>query len=448
MFIDKNPAIKKIITFIDKPLLYVVMFLLILEGPTVYRNATAGIIDEHSAIVFVIKAITIIFIALLLLTQILRYDIDKEMLKKWGILCAVYYCVITIEFFATFSTGGRLAFIYYFGGLLPALFTILFLKMSNREGNSAFYAFSDIMLVIACISLVFWFFGSLLRGISTDEYIEADWGGTFQYPSYLGIYFERQTYDIFGVNIIRNQSIFTEAPMYNAYLIIALCVEVYMKPWKKLIALKGSTIQTTKNLSIVRVMILLITVLTTLTTTGIVIGLIIIVSMFFLYPIAAQKVFWIKLAIGIIVAILALMIGIYVIIDKSDSMSFKTRLDDYFACFKAWKTSPVFGVGFLNTDAIIQYMSEFRLDNTGLATGIGSIIAQGGLVLISIYLFRIGYLIVQGIRNRNWNIVLFNIVFVILIFIAIITSQPITFFIISLGYAALMCDKKFAIYKI
>ena len=439
MFISKEAKLYKILNIMEKPILYIGVLLIIIEGPSVYSYAQFG----FSWLVNVFRIIIAILFSLLILINILRGQIDKSMIFRWLILCIVYYFIVFIELLATFRFIGVGGYIYFYAISLPLLFTYLYLKICNKEGNDFLYAFSDIVFVIAVISLFFWFFGSTLGIISTDESIIVSFGEPFESPSYLGIYFEHQTVDIFGIkNVIRNQGIFCEGPLYAACVSLALCVEIYMRPWKRTVVNSGSFIQKIRQFNILKVAVFYVTLITTLTTTGYIVAVVTFISMFFLYPIRWKNILKYKIIFGIVLFIVAAILISFIIIKKSDSMSFRIRIDDCLACLKAWITSPIFGVGAMNTENILEYISEFRAFNYGLSSGLGNVFAQGGIIFLIIYIVPLLYWIVNAIRNRNWWMVFFPIVFIMIFVLTLIDHITLTMSILAVGYANIIVKGK------
>ena len=447
MFVNKNTWLHKWISKAERPVLYLAVFFHILEGPTVYHSMTQqpGFFIMPGRL---IDWLTMAATALLLIMAVLKYEVTITTIKRGAVMLAAYYVAVILWFVFSLSDQTYVfAFIYYFIVILPMLIVYFCFVVSGKEGNSLFYAFSDIMCVIAAVSLVFWLLASVIGVVTTTERIIADWGEVYEYPSYMGIYFERQTANVFGLTVQRNQGIFAEAPMYDAYLVTALCVEAYMRPWKKFTAMYGESPQETRSASVPRLVLLLLTVVTTLTSSGLVFAAVIACSIFFLYPMNGKYARRVKIALGAILAFAAAAVVIVVIAEKSGSSSFRIRVDDFYACFRAWSGSPVFGIGCGNTQGIINYMSDFRSDNLGLATGAGTVLAQGGLIATAVYVVPLVTWVVKCVRRRNWSMLCFAAVAAVLLVTAVINYTVMMFMMLAPAYSAL-CVKDNSAYAV
>lgn len=442
MFISKNSKFHKALSFIEKPILYLTVILIIIEGPSVYAYAQFG----FYWLVNTFRIIIAILLILLIVINVFRTEITKLLIKRWLILCAAYFFIVLLELLATFKIIGVMGYVYFFCVVLPLFFTYIYLKIYNKEGYVYLYALSDVVFVIAIISLFFWLFGSILGIITTNESLTVQFGNPFEAPSYLGIYFEHQTVNVFGIeNVIRNQGIFCEAPLYVTYLALALGVEVYIRPWRKEIKNRTPFIQHVRPLNIFKVIILMITLVTTLTTSGYVIAIILLVSLFYSYPINRKYAFKLKLIIGIILLVCAIACALYIIIDKADSMSFRIRVDDYMACFKAWLTSPIFGVGAMNTEPIVSFMSDFRSSNYGLSAGLGNILAQGGILLFAVYIIPFIYWFVAALKNKNFGMACMPIIFMMVFALTVIEYSTLTMSMIAIGYANIIIPNNYSL---
>ena len=444
MFVAQDSKIYKIFNFIEKPILYITVLFIIIEGPSVYSYAQFG----FSWLVNVFRIIVAILLFSLIIINVFRAQIVRSMIKKWLILCAVYYFVVILELAATFTVIGVKGYLYFYGIVLPLLFTYFSLKMCVKEGYAFFYAFADIVFIISIISLFFWLFGSTLGIITTNESIIVSFGDPFESPSYLGIYFEHQTVNVFGIeNVIRNQGIFCEGPLFAAYLGLALCVEIYMRPYKQTIKNRELFIQNIRQFNVIKTIILFTTLITTLTSTGYILVILFLISMFFLYPINRRYAFNFKLILGIVLLIIAAAGVLYVILAKSDSMSFRVRFDDYVACFKAWLTSPLFGVGAMNQEPILAFISDFRASNYGLSSGLGNVFAQGGIILfVIVYCLPLIYWLFKTVKNKNWSMLYFVVAFIMIFALTVIDHTVILMSMLAIGYANIVITGQYSMF--
>lgn len=170
-----------------------------------------------------------------------------------------------------------------------------------------------------------------------------------------------------------------------------------------------------------RIILILITILTSLSTTGILVSMAI---CFLRYIINKDKVKMIKLLkilILPVVAVVIFLISYNIFNSKMETSSYSTRIDDYIASYKAFKDKPIIGNGFKNDDAIIKYMSSFRSNNEGLSNSFMVLLAQGGIYMFIIYFIPFINTLYCSIKNKKkynnfrfttWSIILDHNIFV------------------------------------
>lgn len=254
---------------------------------------------------------------------------------------------------------------------LPLLLLMLYIGLCD-EKNAAFgllYKLADIVIVLTVVSLVCYVFGTLLDilpGAQNTTYYWANYTRTC--TTYYHLYYEAQTVDIFGVNLIRNCGIFTEAPGFAVFLVFALTTELFVREKPR----------------IWRLCVLCAAVITTYSTKAI---LLTVVAFGLRYLITTPRtVLWRRFKTVFVPAVCLAVTAVAVILlrDKMNTVSFYIRLDDLFASFKTWATSPLFGTGYYNDDSIIARFAYPR-SNNGLSAGLPILFAQGGLFLVALY---------------------------------------------------------------
>ncbi len=308
-----------------------------------------------------------------------------------------------------------ISFMYFIIDAIAIYFMAQLLINTNRY-HAVFLKYSDLIFVVACVSLFFWFFGSVMHIISPTGSVLTLWSDNEKgmwVPSYYGVYFETQR--LYG--IIRNSGIFTEAPMFNLNLCIALLIELFIRD----------------DIRKIRSIILIVAIVSTLSATG----YCIVILAVFLKVLNENKKNSIGYIIKIAIVPVALIVGIILVqgllLDKLSSGSGMVRLDDFKAGFLAWKESPLFGVGYGNMDAIQKYMSSFRLYNTGFSNSLMQIIAQGGIALATIYfVFAIRW-IKKALVFRDYRKLCFILAYLSLFVVTISSYKFITLFIFMMG---------------
>lgn len=250
---------------------------------------------------------------------------------------------------------------------------VLFREMESRGYlHCLFDAYADLLFVIALVSVIFWLTGSILGITPGRTLLHYEWADhSFNTYSYFGIYFENpvQATQISGHELVRNTGICTEAPGYCDILFYALALEVFY--YKK------------RN---VRKWTLIIALLTTLSTKAF--GVLLILFLYyFLKKIHTETRYGVKaffmafIPVALIVAVAA---GIVLMAGKSDTGSFRIRMDDFRSGLLAWRNNILFGAG--NTDGSITRYFRVHRPNNGLSMGITTILGKGGLYLLMYYL--------------------------------------------------------------
>lgn len=263
--------------------------------------------------------------------------------------------------------------------LLPLLLFAFYETIRKEMGEDfqLLHRISSVVQVIAVVSLFIYVFGTLLDVLpsQTTSYY---WGGNRTCVSYFDIYFEaQQSYYIID-GMVRNCGCFTEAPMYSFVLCIALMVELFLREESR----RG------------RVILLMATILTTLTMGGILVGgCMLLYKWIISYKEVedALKVFF-KGLTQFLLGLGVVFMAAWMVSAKSSyglgvATSYGLRMDDLNACLTALWEKPLAGWGYRNMEAIWSRMGSFRNEfQTGLSTGLGVLLAQGGLLLGGAYL--------------------------------------------------------------
>lgn len=115
-------------------------------------------------------------------------------------------------------------------------------------------------------------------------------------------------------------------------------------------------------------------------------------------------------------------------------------MDDYAAGFTVWKKSFLWGVGFSNWDVIKSYMSLFRRDNLGFSNGIFVVLVEGGLLLLSVYIFPIITCIYNALKQNKLGLAAFTVVVIIEFVVAVIHYEFLMMLLLALFYAVTICS--------
>lgn len=380
MKIKKNRVI-----FLKKILLYVWVLLIILDCRSIY----AQIYPSNYNMLYVCGGVSILNVLYIYYNH--GFKLKKRELTYFMVLAIplLLFCLVQ----ARYNVNAYLRVLIIFGCIVFYLF-----KDSNK--TNMLMCYSNIMFVIATISLTLWILGPQFGIIKSTGTVPVDWGGVQNYSSYYGLLFVRSiTPEIFmGYSVYKNIGIFVEPPIYMYCLLLALSINLFFL----------------KKKSFWRNAILILSVLSTFSTLGYVLLILMIVSYFCIID-AKRTLKVLRLlifpAVFLVVASLAKML----IVDKLSAINVSglTHIDDFRAGFLCWLDAPILGHGY-ETREYEKYMSAFRQSNLGLSNGFFYILDQGGLLL---FLPVLGPVILSSFRcyiNKRNNEFVFFIFFLLL----------------------------------
>ena len=227
---------------------YILIFLIILDCRSVYVHMLGIGIGN----------IIIIAIIILLSLLILYYNNVKFRLKLLMFILG-YYIYISILYFLIVNQS-KISFISRYMIIFPLLI-IYFFEIRKDGAIELLKKYSNVIVIISIISLFFYVFGSLLNVIDPTGKVTIQWGNIKSINTYFFIHFDIQIDKIFFIRLIRNTSIFTEAPMYALHLLIALFATLFYY----------------KRINKFKISIILISIATSLSTTAILLGIFLII---------------------------------------------------------------------------------------------------------------------------------------------------------------------------
>ena len=392
--------VSKISSVID----VILMFFLIISTNSIYVN----IEDAYNFNNYITILILVSFVC-----KIILFKISKEIFNKILILLGGYYSIVILISIINFSKFTINNVLYYFINF-PLLLVIILLLREQNKLQTWLINFINITTLLAIISLFFWILVSNLNIIAPTDYLINKWSDGGVAVSYYNIYFETQRIAIMDNVIIRNSGIFAEAPMWNLILSIALMIQTLF--------LGRNNYKT---------FILVLTILSTVSTTGIyVIGLII------AYKIIFEVSGWKKYIALTLVPILLLVLS-FVWENKSETASASIRFDDFYAGIKAWSDSIFFGSGFSSGLRVIEsYMDTTIRANLGYSNSLFLILAQGGIILFILYLLPMILIFVK--RKYSYDTKFFIILLIVIFSTTIFVDTYIFAFIIGFMYSIVL----------
>ncbi|WP_429970351.1 hypothetical protein ACQW5G_04890 [Fructilactobacillus sp. Tb1] len=307
--------------------------------------------------------------------------------------------------------------------ILPVLF-ILYIGISAQlhQLKVILHAIVDITVVIACISLVFWFMGEL--GYPANCSLLLGWGGHRVIFGFYGLYyFTQEPAHFLGTMMIRNTSIFSEAPMYSVILTTAFIINLFYLKHNRFFRFNC--------------LVILLTLITTVATSGILICFLACLGYFMYLNRDKFNRFTKKQKISYTVSSLIIILTVVsaIIINKLNTFSgsVSIRSDDIRAGLKAFINHPFIGNGIGNNAAIKHYMAHYRLvagGNTGFSLGLIQIMAFGGLMLLFIYLIPL----IKSLLSKDYLDLYIILLLLLMLALTIINEAPLFIFILVFIY--------------
>ena len=386
----------------------ILMFFLIISTNSIYVN----IEDGYSFNNYITILIFVSFVC-----KIILFKISKEIFNKILILLGVYYSIVILISIINFSKFTINNILYYFINF-PLLLVIILLLREQNKLQAWLINIINITALLAVISLFFWILASNLNVISPTDYLINKWSDGGVAVSYYNMYFEIQRIVIMDNVIVRNSGVFAEAPMWNLILSIALMIQTLF--------LGRNDYKT---------FILVLTILSTVSTTGVyIIGLII------AYKIIFEVSGWKKYIALILVPILLLGLS-FIWENKSETASASIRFDDYKAGIQAWFDNVFFGSGFLNGLRVIErYMDTTIRANLGYSNSLFVILAQGGIILFILYLLPMFLILLN--RKYSYDLKFFVFLLIVILSTAIFIDTYMFNFIVGFMYSIVFIGEK------
>lgn len=422
-----------IIDFLD----YLLIVLIILDTNTVYSCIISQ--DFH---IPETTGIVLVFIMIVLFLQ--KREIKRSLLKKICFFFVTYYCVMAVMFVFSVESKFAMSYIARFIVIFPLLVVYICMQIQQNKTFALCNKYVNIMTCLGIISLFFWIFGSQLHVISPTGSVLVRWGADVIYPSFYGLYFERQKVQFLFYDGLRNQGIFSEGPMYSLCLVIAIAIELFLRQY--FVYSSRSVIRMTTNRSKghhlnSRLILLIITLLTTFTTTGQILLIVMLVLKFALARPKLKENQIFKLIALLFFAAIGGYTACNIFLMKSQSMSWKIRADDLRAGFQAWLSSPIFGRGFNDLSVLNPFKGAVHTVGTiSTSNSITTVLAQGGLLLFLVYSIPIFSGIRFSIKQNQPPFLAFIIVFLFEFTFTVFPYQFLMLFILAILYSCLIMN--------
>ncbi|EKK21028.1 hypothetical protein [Fructilactobacillus florum] len=348
-----------------------------------------------------------------------RYNY-KLPIKKLFIISGSYAFLMTLflgvnYFYYRFHLLHTVLFYY----VIPILF-IFFggVSFSIYRAKNILRAIVRMTCLLALLSLFFWILAEV--NFPVDDYLFIDWGSKHNVFGFYGLHFlAQEPAGFFGLNLIRNTGLYAEAPMFSFVLSVSFVFNLFYLQ---------------KDISYrFRNGLLLVTIFTTVSTTGILIAFLAIFGKF----IGDHHKFYTNLSkrLRFLIAFFGsftLLIGLGgILINKLNTFqgSVSIRSDDIHAGFSAFSKSPFFGNGIGNLHLIKRLMASYRLipgGNNGFSIGILEVMVYGGILLLLFYLVPL----FLAVLRKDYRDLFVMLLMLLLLSLAIVNEAPLYLFVL------------------
>ncbi|MGL5414769.1 MAG: O-antigen ligase family protein [Clostridium sp.] len=396
---------------------YLLAFFLVIESNSVWNY------------VYLKESTTYIIMAIVYILIILTF---KDILLSRGNFKRLVYVILGISIynivFIMLNDINRIQFILQFVIILLGLIIYQVGLINKENGSKLLLKMSNIIIILAIISIIGYVFCTLLNVIHPSASIYYLWGGARYIPSYYGLYYVTQYIGLHGMNFTRNSGVFTEGTMYAFVLTVSMMCELFLR----------------KKVRKVNIIILIVAILSTFSTTGIVVSFGIIICRLIIEVFRNKK--WRK--VGMIVIPIVVVVGVvvagYFVSSKlhqgtdSKKASISIRTDDMRVGAEAFKDRPIIGYGYGQFNYVQQYMNlKLRKNDIGGSSGVMSILPEGGIYLFSMYLIPMLLAIGYGIKKRKPKYIIISLAMFVILVVTKIEYRYLVMYFLALGWCFL-----------
>lgn len=355
----------------------------------------------------------IIFLALLILLKGKKIKLKKTLI----------YSILLFDMGLVMATlclnfsGLKTTIIYYV--LMLLLFCIYFSMYGKPAIMGMCKKFVQIVLILSVISLFFWVTADVFKILKPTNAVYIDFGSYNNEPrqisSYFNLHFDTQKMGIAGFILIRNSGIFCEAPMYAIILLITFMFQLLV-----------DEIEFSKR----NFYILLVTIISTVTTTGIICTSLMLFLAFMYKDFEVKILKQIKYILLPVLLLIICMFFFNIIEDKSTTKSYLNRTMDYRNAFEVFKEYPLFGKGINHDHA---YEDEY-LKGYGYSNSVSKILTDGGIYLLVFYIVALNQFVRYGMRIKDRNILIMACICVVFFALIIIVHNALSIFLVSMAF--------------
>lgn len=398
-----NIQSNKNLTTVLKILSYIIAIIIIINCNTIY--ITSNDFPFFNKTVFYILIITV---ALYIICNIKKYNLklDRTFLIGIGITGYLSVYVILSAIFSSNLNGIRN--ILYF----LIFFSLVWVEKDKSPLPDILVAYINLMFFVALISIFFWTFGSFLHFLTPTGNTTIKWGMPNRtVSSYYNIYFETQ-YSNLGV---RNSAIFVEAPIAALNLLTALSLNILFLKKNKF--------------SRIKILVFIIAGLMTMST-AMYIGILILMVGKLFEKKENNKKQVLKYFFGILIVPIVGWLIYSLFNFKLDTTSGLDRKSDYLNAFSVWFNHPFIGAGInAGVHEGINLINGETIPHYGFSSSFTKFLGDNGLFILVLIVLAIIVSIAKGIRQNNYNRVIFTIILVYLFMVIIFAQSYLMFYL-------------------
>lgn len=397
---------------INNILQYIFVILLILETNSIYSQIYG--IHLYIRMAIIITSIIIILIFILNKETVIYKTILKFII--YDLICSSVLMINTNNF------NGKIIILLVFILYLP-LCLIYLSNLSKENLMELLKKFVNVVIILCLMSLFFWSMSSIFNVLKPTGTLNVVWAKPYSiFDNFFYLHFNIYTQDVWwitGFPLARNTGIYTEGPMYAFILIIALL-------FNNLLCYEHN------RSNLIKTIILFVTMLSTISVTGITCAVIIII-LNFLINIKNKKKTLLSLICMMIICIFMLPLGINIFNKKLQTGSAKHRNLDIKNGIETFMESPIIGKGILHERPT---ENEFEI-GYGYSNTIVPVLTDGGILLGIIYIFPAIALLYRSFKenkNERRKHLILILIYDIILFTTLVQYRLSLMFLISIIY--------------
>lgn len=322
----------------------------------------------------------------------------------------------------------------YILGFISAFIYAVYCKKSYKENNryDILVIMADMIYYYSIIALIMYLVFTVLHLVSPQNTIIL-FKSNIIYQSYYNVFFVSQGLVFKSSVFIRNGAVFFEPGVYSLYLVYSLLIYFFYSNKKNML----------------KIVLLLISILTTLSTTGIILSLMFICIKFITHNFKNRNLKLIKIS-SIPLFIVCFAVLVYkVYFEKTTSYgisSYLIRNDDLVSGLILFKQKFLFGWGIDNIDILrsVQNLSIRESGASSNSNGIVTILYQGGIYLAAAYIIPMIFLLKYYWKEEKRK--LFAIMLMLYLLFELYSypfqNSLFMFLFLSIGYTSKILDSK------